>query len=65
MGIYLLETPEHPAQHDVTLAEWIDAERQAGFSGPGHFASPRSPATAGFTGNGYRGLIRYTEEDTQ
>jgi hypothetical protein len=61
--IYLLESREFPDGRVVTLDEWIDAERLAGFSGPGHFGSPPSPATAGFVGNGYRGLIRYAEEN--
>jgi hypothetical protein len=61
--IYLLASKEFPDGRIVSLAEWVEAERLAGFSGPGHFSSPAAPATAGFTGNGYRGLIRYREEN--
>lgn len=60
---YVRETDEHPVPREVTLAEWLAAEKLAGFSGPGHFARFPEPATGGFTGNGYRGLIRYGEED--
>ena len=60
--VYLLSSKEFPDGRIVSLAEWVEAERLAGFSGPGHFSSPATPATAGFTGNGYRRLIRYSDE---
>jgi hypothetical protein len=61
--IYRVESDDFPEGRVVTLDEWIEFERLAGFSGPGHFSVPARPATAGFSGKGYRGLIRYAEED--
>ena len=46
-------------EEEVTLEVYIEAERLAGFSGPGHFSSPKTQATEAFSNNGISGRIDY------
>jgi hypothetical protein len=59
--VYVIHTPEFPDGRQVPLEEWIAIEKLAGFSGPGHYSDPPSPATAGFTAANFRGTIRYPD----
>lgn len=43
----------------VTKGEWVSAERKAGFQNT--LGKPHEPATSGFSDNGFRGVIVYTE----
>lgn len=38
---------------EVTVEEFVRAEREAGFSGAGHHQIPLRPATSSFSGNRY------------
>ena len=44
---YYLKISSQP-ERESTLDEFIEAERAANFTGPGHFLDPPSPATHSF-----------------
>lgn len=40
-------------EREVTVDEFVNAEMEACFHGPGHYETPKSPATAGFSKTWY------------
>lgn len=58
---YYLQIFDYKPQ-EVTVEEFVKAERGSGFHGPGHQANPPRPATAGFSANFIRGWIEYTKK---
>lgn len=46
-------TRDNGREREVTVEEFVMAEREAGFNGPGHYSNPVSPATGSFSKTWY------------
>lgn len=46
-------TRDNGKEREVTMHEFVMAELEAGFHGPGHYEKPERPATGGFSKTWY------------
>ena len=61
---YLTRSSKYEDFKEVSLAEYIQAEKNAGFNGPGHHKTPKEPATYYFVGhNGLSGMVVITNDN--
>jgi hypothetical protein len=61
---YLLKGYKPPYEKvELTLEQYINLEKIAGFSGPGHYEDPPQPACRGFTTPTLKASVEWTPDN--